>query len=360
MRKKIQLLFGLLMIASATFCQQDTIPNPADTTQGSGYEIFSDVDPLNPEVPLRIEIEFNYRDFLKMKYQDTSLQANLSVFDHDSLLFSQPVKINARGESRKKICLFPPFALDFKKSDPGSSYTQEMGKLKFVTQCKNNKISEQYIIKEYLCYKLYNLLTDYSYKVRIVEIKFTDSAGKIKPYTNYGFIIETNGHICDRIGAFPVELKGIKMSQTDFDPVNLMSVYQFMIGNTDWDVPSLHNIRLFKLQDYTKVNPVPITYDFDYAGLVNADYAVPHQRFGTTTVRERVYMGYCISANEFKTIFEHFLEKEDQFYSIIENCSYLDKFNKGDMHNYLEEFFSIIKIPKMAETNIINQCGAIN
>jgi hypothetical protein len=71
-------------------------------------------------------------------------------------------------------------------------------------------------------------------------------------------------------------------------------------------------------------------------------------------------MGYCISANEFKTVFEHFLEKEDQFYSIIENCPYLDKFNKGDMHNYLEEFFSIIKIPKMAETNIINRCGAIN
>jgi hypothetical protein len=129
-----------------------------------------------------------------------------------------------------------------------------------------------------------------------------------------------------------------------------------MIGNTDWDVPSLHNIRLFKLQDYRKINPVPITYDFDYAGLVNADYAVPHVRFGTTTVRERIYMGYCIPAIEFQPIFNQFLEKEEQFYSIISNCVWLDKFNKTDALNYLDEFFDIIKNPKMAEVNIINRC----
>ena len=360
MKKKIQLLFSLLIIASAAFCQKDTLPNPVDTAQGNYYEIFSDVDPAVPEDPIRIEIEFDYRDFLKMKYQDTSLQANLSVFDHDSLLYSTTVKIKARGEVRRKICFFPPFELNFKKSDPDTKYTGEMNKLKVVTQCKNNKISEQYILKEYMCYKMYNLLTDYSYKVRIVEIKFTDSAGKIKPYTNYGFIIETNGHLCERIQAYPVEIKGIKMNQTDYDPVHLMSVYQYMIGNTDWDVPSLHNIRLFKLKDYKKVNPVPISYDFDYAGLVNADYAVPHERFGTTTVRERVYMGYCIPPDKFKPIFDLFLEKEDQFYSLIENCPYLDKFNKGDMHNYLKEFYNIIKIPKMAETSIYNQCSPAN
>jgi hypothetical protein len=135
-----------------------------------------------------------------------------------------------------------------------------------------------------------------------------------------------------------------------------MAVFQFMIGNTDWDVPSLHNIRLFKLQDYRKINPVPITYDFDYAGLVNADYAVPHVRFGTTTVRERVYMGYCIPAAEFQPIFNQFLEKEEQIYSIITNCPWLDKYNKSDALNYLGEFFDIIKNTKMAEVNIINRC----
>jgi hypothetical protein len=350
------LLFILLMFASVAFSQNDTLPGSDEILQQAEYEIFHDVDPLQPEEPLRINIEFDYRDFLQMKYQDTSLLANLSVYDHDSLLYSTSVKIKARGTSRKKICFFPPFELNFKKSDPDAVYTGEMNKLKMVTQCKNNAVNQQYLIKEYLCYKMLNMLTDYSYKVRLVQIKFTDSAGKVKPYENYGFIMETHSHLAKRISAYPVEIMGIRMKQTDYDAMHLINVFQFMIGNTDWDVPSLHNIRLYKLQDFHRLNPVPITYDFDYAGLVNADYAVPHMRFGTTTVRERVYMGNCIPYNDYQTIFEKFIEKEEQFYNLINNFELLEKYNKTDMVRYLGEFFAIIKNDKLTEVNISRRC----
>jgi hypothetical protein len=356
MRKIIPSLFILLLSVSAVFSQKDSVSNPPDTTGGSEYEIFLPVDPSAPEDPLKIKIEFDYKEFLKLKYKDTSLNADLSVYDADKLLYSSPVKISTRGESRKKICFFPPFALDFKKSSPGSQYNEDMGKLKFVTQCKNNKIGEQYLLKEYICYKLLNLLTDYSYRVRLVQIEFNDNAGKIKPYINYGFIVETNEHIGERILAYPIEVKGVRMKQTDFDNAHLMTVYQYMIGNTDWDVPSLHNIRLFKLKDYNKINPVAITYDFDYAGLVNADYAIPQERFGTTSVRERIYMGYCISAQAFQPVFQKFLDNEQNFYNLINNFTYLDKFNKGDMVNYLEDFFEIIKNARMTQDYIINRC----
>lgn len=356
MRKKIRLFFILLLSVSAVYSQKDSVSNPPDTSRGSEYEVFLPVDPSNPEEPLIIKIQFDYREFLKLKYQDTSLKADLSVYDGDMLLYSQPVKISTRGESRKKICFFPPFALDFKKADPASPYSENMGKLKFVTQCKNNKINEQYLLKEYICYKLLNILTDYSYRVRLVQIEFIDDEGKTKPYINYGFIIETNDHISERISAYPVELKGIRLKQTDYDAVRLMTVYQFMIGNTDWDLPSLHNVRLFKLQDYTKINPVPIAYDFDYAGLVNADYAIPHVRFGTTTVRERVYMGQCIPPVDYQPIFDKFIEKEQDVNSLINNFTLLDKYNKTDMVRYLEDFFEMIKNPRMAQVNIINRC----
>lgn len=354
--KKMQLLICLLMIVSESFPQKDTLTSSADSSRVEYYEIFSDADPATPEEPLIFEIEFDYRDFLKIKYQDSSLQANLAVFDHDTLLYSTTVKIKARGTSRKKICFFPPFELDFKKSDPDSKYTGDMNKLKMVTQCKNNRVGEQYLIKEYLCYKLLNMLTDYSYKVRMVEIKFNDSAGKVKPYSNFGFIVETHGHLAKRISAYPVEIMGIRMKQTDYDACHLMALFQFMIGNTDWDVASLHNIRLYKLQDFNKVNPVPITYDFDYAGFVNTDYAVPHVRFGTTSVRERVYMGYCIPNNELEAFFQLFLDKEQLFYDLINNCEHLENYNKTDMLRYLGEFFAIIKNQKLAEVNITRRC----
>lgn len=346
----------MLISFSAAYSQQDTVIAPADTSHTSGYEIFLPVDPNVPEPPLKIQIQFNYRDFLKLKFQDTSLNADLSFYDGDKLLYSSPVKISSRGEVRKKICLFPPFALDFKKSSPDSVYTEDMGKLKFVTQCKSNKINEQYLLKEYLCYKFYNLITDYSYRVRLVQIEFIDNEGKIKPYSNWGFIIETNDHLCKRISAFPVELKGIRVRQTDYDVAHLMTVYQYMIGNTDWDLPSLHNVRLFKSKDYRKLNPIPIGYDLDYSGIVNADYAVPHERFGTTTVRERVYMGDCIPPVDYEPVFKKFIEKEQDFYSLIKNFTLLEKFNKDDMLKYMGEFFQIIKTPKMAQVNIINRC----
>jgi hypothetical protein len=356
MRKKIRLFFILLLSFSAVYSQQDSISNQPDTSRKSGYEVFLPVDPANPEEPLNIKIQFDYREFLKRKFQDTSLQADLSVYDGDKLLYSQAVKITTRGEARKKVCFFPPFALDFKKKDPASPYTDNMGKLKFVTQCKNNKINEQYLLKEYICYKILNMLTDYSYRVRLVRIEFIDDEGKTKPYVNWGFIIETNDHVSERISAYPVELKGIRLNQTDYDAVRLMTVYQYMIGNTDWDLPSLHNVRLFKLQDYKKINPVPIAYDFDYSGLVNADYAVPHERFGTTTVRERVYMGQCIPPADYQPIFDQFIQKEQDVYNLINNFTLLDKYNKTDMARYLGDFFEIIKNPRMAQVNIINRC----
>lgn len=356
MRKNIRLLLILLLSASAVYSQQDSVSAPADTTHGSEYEIFLPVNPNVPEQPLKFKIEFDYREFLKQRYQDTSLKADLSVYDGDKLLYSQPVKITARGEVRRKICFFPPFALDFKKADPGSIYNEDMGKLKFVTQCKNNKINEQYLLKEYVCYKLYNLLTDYSFRVRLVQIEFIDDEGKTKPYINWGFIIETNDHLCKRISAYPVELRGIRLKQTDYDIVHLMTVYEFMIGNTDWDLPSLHNVKLFKLQDYKRLNPVPIGYDLDYSGIVNADYAVPHERFGTTSVRERVYMGPCIPSVEYQPFFNKFIEKEQEFYTLINNFTLLEKFNKADMIKYMGDFFEIIKNPKMAQMNIISKC----
>jgi hypothetical protein len=356
MRKKIRLFSILLLIVTAGYSQKDSVSSPPDTSSESGYEVFLPVDPLNPEEPLYIKIQFDYRDFLKLKFQDTALNADLSFYDGDKLLYSQVVKITTRGEARKKVCFFPPFALDFKKKDPASPYADNMGKLKFVTQCKNNKINEQYLLKEYICYKLLNIMTDTSYRVRLVKIEFIDDEGKTKPYVNYGFIIETNDHVSDRISAYPVELRGIRLKQTDYDAVRLMTVFQYMIGNTDWDLPSLHNVRLFKLKDFKKINPVPIPYDFDYSGLVNADYAIPHERFGTTTVRERVYMGQCIPPVDYQPIFNHFIEKEQDVYNLINNFTLLDKYNKTDMVRYLEDFFEIIKNPRMAQVNIINRC----
>ena len=81
------------------------------------------------------------------------------------------------------------------------------------------------------------------------------------------------------------------MGGTERDHFLKMAVFQFMIGNTDWSVPYLQNIK-FITKDSTKA-PLTVPYDFDHAGIVSAPYALPAEELEMSSVLERRYRGYC-------------------------------------------------------------------
>ncbi|MBK9492182.1 MAG: hypothetical protein IPO07_27855 [Haliscomenobacter sp.] len=57
-----------------------------------------------------------------------------------------------------------------------------------VTHCIENKtIGNEQLLKEFLTYRLYNLLTDKSYRVQLIQITYVDSNGKDKE-KRYGFL----------------------------------------------------------------------------------------------------------------------------------------------------------------------------
>jgi len=125
--------------------------------------------------------------------------------------------------------------------------------------------------------------------------------------------------------------------------MTLVSIFQYMIGNTDWSVTVNHNIRLIRTKGDSVSRPYPVPYDFDYAGLVNAGYAIPAEQLGTQSVKERVYRGYPRNIAELNTIMEVFKERKEKIYSLIKNFDLLSSGNKKEMINYLDEFYSAIK-----------------
>jgi hypothetical protein len=353
---RIQLLICLISSGSFCYSQPDTIPESADTISIEYFDVFRKVDPYIPEPPLVLYIEMNFKEFFKVKYQDMSVPANLSVYLEDSILCTKHIKIKPRGEFRKNHCIFPPFEIKFAKSDTDHIFTPEINKLKLVTHCKSPTIYEQYVLKEYLCYKMYNLLTDYSFRVRLLEIHYIDNTGKKKPIIRYGFIVESNKSLANRIDAYPVKLKGIFLNQTDYEIANTMAVFQYMIGNTDWAVPNLHNVKLYKLKDPSKFEPLPVPFDFDYSGMVNTDYAIPDERLDIKSVRQRVYRGFCIPEEDLMEIVELYKQRKASFYTLVHNFELLDKYQKTEMVKYLDQFYEIIENPNLIRSEIIKKC----
>jgi hypothetical protein len=122
-----------------------------------------------------------------------------------------------------------------------------------------------------------------------------------------------------------------------------MAVFQYMIGNTDWALSNLHNVKLL----FVKNNPVPypVPYDFDWSGFVNAPYAIPAPQLGTNHVRQRVYRGYERPLEEYEIILKEFKEKKQQLYELINSNTYLSIASKQDLINFLDSFYKTINNP---------------
>ncbi len=350
--------FCLIPVTGHAFVA-DSLPD-VDTSNLLTFTLFPEMDPFESDEPIRISLEFDMKKFLREKYGDEYQEAVLRYTSVTGSPVERRIRIRSRGDFRRSHCNFPPVKLNFKKTGDGEGYLNDITSLKLVTHCKGSSTYQQYILKEYLVYRMFNILTDNSYRVRLFEIEYVDSEGRRKTLHKYGFIIESHNHLAQRLNALRIERQGIPTWLTEPYQTNLMTLFQYMIGNTDWAIMNQHNIRLFKSADYRVTYPIAIPYDFDYCGMVNADYAVPPEGLGIESVRERVYRGYCMDREEdYQEYIRAFLDHKDELFALVEHFPLLDASNRNEMLEYLGEFFMIVENPKMTRMYIINRCRKI-
>lgn len=250
-----------------------------------------------------------------------------------------PVNIKTRGHFRRirENCSYPPLLIQF---PPGGShlttifYSQR--KLKLVMPCAG----EEYIVREWLLYKIYNLLTSKSFKARLVKIKLQDERNKKELTPFFALLLEEESQMAKRNQATEVETK-IRPQQTEPGSFLTMSVFQYMVGNTDWSVEYLQNIKLMSPESGGA--PVPVAYDFDHAGMVGAPYARPAEELEMSSNRERRYRGYCIKdLSVFNPVIDHFNRVKDDIYKLYTDCKLLDEKYIKSTIRYLDEFYSTI------------------
>lgn len=309
------------------------------------------------EAPVRFALE---ADFALLD-QDRSRESEerpgrVIVTGRDGSRTEIPVEVRTRGNFRLRpsICTLPPLRLDFPASEPFGTVFDGVDKLKLVTRCKDQGQFEQNLLEEYLAYRIYNLITDVSFRVQRVEITYLDSSGQSRPTTRPAFLIEEDEALAARLGGEVVEVPGLEPDMLDPGELGLMYIFQYMIGNTDWSTDSGHNVEFIR----TPETIFAVPYDFDFSGLVDAPYAGPAPSVADTirSVRDRLYRGYCVEGMDQQAVLNRFREVRHDILTLVEDLAGMSYPSRLSARRYLEEFFDDLGYPHRVEQNILLAC----
>ncbi len=277
------------------------------------------------------------------------------------------LKVELRGNNRRRssVCNFPPLRLDFPRSEMDGTIFENQNRIKLVTHCQTGRERYgQYVLLEYLIYRALNVLTDLSFRVRLADFTYVDSEGKKDTISRVGFLIEDDDDMAERNGWEVLEIPMISPFEMDSRQLNLVELFQYMIGHTDWSAfmgqegkdTCCHNGRLIG----SFAGPVyAVPYDFDFAGLINARYAQVAEAIGTRTVRQRMYRGVCHQDEILQGSIEKYIEAKETIYELFEGVDGLEDRQVDQVTDYLDDFYKTITDPSRVRRNIARQCRRV-
>ena len=347
------IIFCILLLYPVAMKSQQA--NPADINKelitNNSFRVFED-DEL-----LEFTLTFDLNYYLDVKPED-NIDAILSYHFSEKDSINKLIKLKARGNFRYRTCMFPPLRLDFSETNFGFTDLDQIENIKLVSHCDSTEIFEEYMLKEYLVYKLLNIVTDKSFRVRLLKINYRDINDGANALEHYAFALEPMDVLLARLGGTEIE-----DSQPDFNTVDRslaekISIFQYMIGNSDWNLNLLHNIKSVKPVSSGANKLVFIPYDFDYCGFVNAHYAIARTDLGIETVRDRVYLGPCINEDRIAELIDDFNDYRDEFLETIRKFEYLERSKRRDLEKYIISFFDEIRKDEIIESikrNCINK-----
>jgi hypothetical protein len=251
-----------------------------------------------------------------------------------------PVEFSSRGHFRLRqgSCTWVPLRVHFKKKNAAGTLFDGQSSLKLVTHCRDNDDFEQHVLREYLPYRIYSLVSPIAFRARLAKITYADATGKAMT-TRYGMFIEDDSDVARRAEARSIELPRTLFKDLEPESLTTMSLFEYMIGNTDVSIVKNHNVKLMVNEQRT-ITPVP--YDFDFSGLVDTVYANPDPKLGIQSVHDRLYRGPCRSDVEMTPVVERFSAKKAEILALYDALPDLNAGYRKRAQSFLETFFSSI------------------
>ena len=313
---------------------------------------------------LQVRLEGPMTSIIREQTKDEAegFPAKLSVVTPAGVTQTVDVKVRVRGHYRRqrRVCRYPPLFLDFPKKKVSGTIFAGQNKIKLVTHCQKKDRYEQLLLQEYLAYRVYNIVTDKSFRVRLLQITYVDTDKKNKQIVYHGFLIEHKRRLAKRLGETALKVSRVQKSKLDMGQASILSVFQYLIGNTDWsmiggaeDDDCCHNA--IPMADSEGVI-TPIPYDFDFAGVVNAPYAEPNPKLKIKRVRQRLYRGFCEPETKLENTLALFNEKKTSIYALYKNQEGLEERSAATTLQYFDDFYEVINNPKKVNRRIIKDC----
>ena len=315
---------------------------PMSAQKATAFEMFVSDSIRN------VQLKTNMKTLVKGKYKEEYQPAKISIEMDDGEMQSWDIRIKSRGNRRKEVCFYPPIFVNFPKE------VADHHKVKWVLPCRDSEAYDYILLKEYLCYQMFELFTDNAFRTALLRLEFINEAKDDKASVRYAFAIEPIDQVAKRIGGRPYKPRVMQTNILNEEQEALFNMFQFMIGNTDWAIANSHNIN--GIADTVTSTILLLPYDYDYAGIVGTAYAVPHESIPIDEVTERYNKGFCISEGLAEKYRLQFLAKKDEIMAMIEEFPYFQKNQAELMVRYIKPFFEIMESPERTKKAFCENC----
>lgn len=311
--------------------------------------LFSSTDPI--EIKMKFSVKELRSETNDSTFMDSFLQYKNEKGEWDSV----DVQLRTRGNFRLKNCYYPPVRMKIKKKEGEGTIFEGNKSLKLVLPCNKIKNADGFLMREYLCYQLFEEVSQYTFDTRLIKVTLENKDEKGGEYFQLmGFLIEDDDEVADRFGGNIINDKKIPATFMQDSAIVRHDFFQMMIGNTDWSNLFRHNETVLQLDEKTVV---PLAYDFDMTGLVNPPYAQVSDQIEIEKVTERLYRGYCRDPRLLEAVRQEFLVAEprilkhiDLLIGTVEDRDI--KFVRG----FLDDFFKVLKDDRQFKAEVLDAC----
>ncbi len=312
---------------------------------------------------LDVTIRAPFTTIMRERSKEEDKSATLTYNDAAEGSVTVEIGIQARGRFRRQaqVCKWAPLRLNFKKASLENTVFAGSDKMKLVTHCRNGSARyTQALLAEHLAYRILNQVTDASFRVRLLRIIYVDTDKNDRERVELGFVIEHKDQVARRIGLDANDEQPTTIDALDARHTNLGSVYQLLIGNTDFSpiraAPGeacCHNYVLFGAE---KGQMLAIPYDFDMSGIVDAPHSSPNPRFDLRNVQDRLYRGRCVNNEHIEASVQAFLDQKQAIYDLINANELFQPGRRKSTLRFLNEFFATIESPDRIRRQLIDKC----
>jgi hypothetical protein len=306
---------------------------------------------------LPIKLSYSNKDVNKETNDSTYIKTELSYLESDGNWRTFPVDIRARGNFRRKNCYFVPIKMKIDKKVSEGTLFEGNKSLKLVMPCLLQKNTNDNIVKEYMAYKLFEVISPYHFKTKMLAIDLEEQRNKkIIPHAIKGFFIEDDKKVAARHHGNVLE-RFVHPLQQDAVASVQNAIFQYMIGNTDYSTAYQHNGKLLFIDKRT----IPLPYDFDMAGLINASYSVVSQIQGETLeinkVTDRIYRGFKRDDQVLRQVRQEFLDNKPRMMAVVDGLqsNFDDPKEFATARKFIADFFVIIEDDAMFKKEIVDR-----